>query len=237
MRELGVLFEALQQPFDLDLSPTEPHLCRTKAAERLRTSMLIRVEPPDAPGLREVLPVLRAKVRADRKLSRASALLYSPLTGHGLARQAGTISLAAEWPNEDGYAQNPDAYMRYRLIVTRRFEPVGYCVFSIHINDTNAVEVEIHEVWLETRYRRIALGRSMAEKIASILISTLEQFDERIETLSVLAVDLSVLICGDVYSLAGDRFVKDVADALDFALRDQCWFGIAAIEIECDPRW
>jgi hypothetical protein len=105
------------------------------------------------------------------------------------------------------------------------------------INRDATVEIEVSEVWLEARYRGIALGRALARKIASIVMTTLEQIDGRTGEAGLKSVDLRPCVCGDVYSDSGSRFVKDVASALAFETRYATWLSIEIGNIACDLRW
>ncbi len=236
MRQQAPLHKVLREPLEFDLSPAFPQ-CRAGPSSNLkRASFAIYVEPPAAPGLSEILPVLRKKVRADVKPSRAS-LCYSALAGHGLARTEGTAAwVGGESTDGDG-EQDATAFLRYRLIVTDRLEPIGYCTFSLCINRDARIEIEVREVWLEARYRGIALGRALAAKIASIVMTTLEQVDGRAGEVGLKSLYLWPLVCGDVYSDSGARFVKDVASALAFETRYATWFSIEIGNIACDLRW
>ncbi len=195
----------------------------------------IYVEPPKAQGLQYVLPVLRKKVRADAKRSRGTAR-YSPLAGHGLGRDCGTVSWIENTSSDGLGGCSATAYVWYRLIVAESLEPVGYCTFSVRVA-VDEVEADINEVWLDAQYRGIGLGRVLATKVASIVMSTLEQVDIRLAQARRSGVRLSILVCGDVYSMSGEEFVRHVATALEFETRYAEWFCIETGSIDCDPRW
>lgn len=236
MRQQAQLHKVLHEPLMLDLSPTFPQCHAGSSSNLKRASFAIYVEPPAAPGLNEILPVLRTKVRADVKPSRAS-LCYSALAGHGLARTGGTAAWVGGESIDGSGEQVATAFLRYRLVVTDRLEPIGYCTFSLCIHCDASIEIEVYEVWLEARYRGIALGRALAGKIASIAMTTLEQVDGRAGEVGLKSLYLWPLVCGDVYSNSGARFVKDVASALAFETRYATWFSIEVGNIACDLRW
>ncbi|WP_213779536.1 hypothetical protein [Caballeronia sp. dw_276] len=236
MRQPTPLDRALREPLELELSPAFPQFREGPSCSLKRALFAIYVEPPAALGLNEILPVLRKKVRADVKPSRAS-LRYSGLAGHGLARRGGTAAwVDAESIDESG-AQNVTPYLRYRLIVTDRLEPIGYCTFSLCVRCDASVEIEVFEIWLEARYRGISLGRDLASKIASMVMSTLERLDGRISEAGLKSLSLKLVVCGDIYSESGARFVKNVASSLTFETCYAVWFRLEIEDIACELRW
>jgi hypothetical protein len=236
MRQPAPLDRALHEPLELELSPAFPQFRDGPSCSLKRASFAIYVEPPAAPGLSEILPILRKKVRADGKPSRAS-LRYSALAGHGLARRGGTAAWVEAESIDDSGAQDVTPYLRYRLIVTDRLEPIGYCTFSLCVRCDASVEIEVYEVWLEARYRGIALGRDLASKIASMVMSALEQLDGRVSEAGLKTLSVKLLVCGDIYSESGARFVKDVASSLTFETCYGVWFRLEIEDIACDLRW
>lgn len=82
---------ALQAPFQLHLSPTALAPEEFELREPERHQLAIYVEPPNAPGLNQVIPILRRRVRADKKRFPAGDG-YTPLAGNGLHAARQTLS-------------------------------------------------------------------------------------------------------------------------------------------------
>ncbi|CAB3690786.1 hypothetical protein [Paraburkholderia rhynchosiae] len=236
MKRKARLQNILHRPLALDLSPAFPTQRARLPSSIKAASFAIYVEPPSARGLNEILPALRKKVHADMKPSRASSR-YSALAGHGLSRKGGTSAWLESESTHNSDTQDVASYLGYRLIVTNRLEPIGYCTFSLCIRCDGSVEIGVQEVWLEARYRCIALGQDLARKIALLAQSAFEQVDSRASDTGLEQLSLNLLVSGDVYSESGACFVRSVAAALDFETRYATWFIIQIKSIACDPRW
>lgn len=193
---------------------------------------VIFTEPPKAPGLSEVLPKLRKGVKRARKADRKSQR-YSALAGHGLQRKHGTMSACVQ--EEDGsWSQG----FQYRLIAcSHDIDPIGYCTFGISLDYENGCVVAVNEIWVEPEWRGNGVGSGFAQVVATIVLSTLEEFDMRLAGTLPHAVSIPILIEGDVYSISG----KDFLDAIQFAMydfaNDVSWMTYAGLEIEVDARW
>jgi len=217
---------ALQNPLHLHLAPSR--------WKELGVDYAIYVEPPKAPGLQEVIPVLRRKVRADFK--NGASAQYSGLAGNGLKTGRKTQSFVDRDSSLDD-DDLPDLLAFYRLIATRNLEPIGYCTFRLHLADWCGYEVEVDEVWLEPVYRRRGIGQEMAHLAGDIAMKTLLEIEERLLAASSAPQPLDVEVCADVYSHSGETFLKDVADSLALLLETFDFTALQIPDVGCHPRW
>jgi GNAT superfamily N-acetyltransferase len=201
----------LEAPFSLHLEPTFLSHGRETGNERQLT---IYVEPPNAPGIRNVLATLRKKLRCDRPVRpKYGFLQYSRLAGGGIHSSGATSSVA-----EPGFYDETDWPMlraSYRLILARGFEPIGYCTFFVELADLSTVNVEVDEVWIEKPHRSRGLGAALATKTAQIVRGTLLELDDRLASLGVTTHELLVLVHAEVYSSSGAGFLFQVSDGLE----------------------
>jgi len=196
----------------------------------------VYVEPPKAPGLVQVIPVLRRKVKAHFEADRAAAD-YSELAANGLKADRKTRSFVKcdRYSIEDDPVTELGTY--YRLIATRDFEPIGYCTFSLRIADWGRCIVEMDEAWLEARYRKRGIGLEMAQLAGDITVQTLLELDRRMSSPVRLRQSLEVGVEADVYSTSGEAFLWDVASSIEIGLMEEEWTGLSVTSIECYPRW
>ncbi|WP_155637461.1 GNAT family N-acetyltransferase [Burkholderia cepacia] len=227
---------ALQAPFQLHLSPTELATEELELREPERHQLAVYVEPPNARGLNQIIPMLRRRVRADKKRYPAGDG-YTPLAGNGLHAARQTLSKSRD--TKAGYEPHPEfvAQVQYRLIVTDHLDPIGYCTFCIAISDWHDVEIDIDEVWLDRRYRSQGIGQAMADKVARIALSTMRELDTRVSEHCTKKLKLDVLVGGDVYSESGASFVRCASSALSFGATFMTWDALKFSRFQWEPRW
>jgi len=212
-RNLKRLRPVLEAPFALHLEPTFlPHGQET-GKER---QFAIYVEPPNAPGTRNVLATLRKKLRCDRPARPKYGFPeYSRLAGGGIHSSWATSSVAEL--GLYGETDWPMLRASYRLILARSLEPIGYCTFFVELADLSTVNVEVDEVWIEKRHRSQGLGAALATKTAQIVRGTLLELDDRLALLEVTNHELLVMVHAEVYSSSGAGFLFQVSGALEAA--------------------
>ncbi|WP_321803522.1 hypothetical protein [Burkholderia sp. BCC1988] len=226
----------LHTPFRVHLSPTQLDLDELERHKPKRHQLAIYVEPPNAPGLSQVIPVLRRRVRTDRKRHPAGNG-YTPLAGNGLRIDRQTASKRIDMALGDEPGPEFVARAQYRLIVTDRLDPIGYCTFCIAISHWEDVEIDLDEVWLDRRYRSQGIGHAMADKVSTITLSTLRELDSRVSESSTRKLKLEVLVGGDVYSESGASFVRCTSDALSFRAAFERWDALKISRFQWEPRW
>ncbi|MFM0718239.1 GNAT family N-acetyltransferase [Paraburkholderia strydomiana] len=232
-----ILFrKLLAVPLQLHLHPTfvqsDDHLTGQPAWE----DIVIYVEPPSAPGLKQVISKLRRQVRATAPHEKIEQG-HTQLSGNGLRAGRKTQSTSSDIRLEDDRLPQFMAEVCYRLIVTDRLTPIGYCTFCIQISHWQDVEVDLDEVWLARDYRGKGIGQAMAEKVADIAILTLEELDARVGENSRRQLGLDVYVGGDVYSRSGESFVRCTCDALIAGTDFTDWHTLRFTRFGCDARW
>lgn len=197
--------------------------------------IVIYVEPPNAPGLRQVIMKLRRMVRASAPHEKIEQG-HTQLSGNGLHAGRKTRSTLSDLAlDDDGPMSAAD--VSYRLIVTDALKPIGYCTFCIQISRWQQAEVELDEVWLARDYRGKGIGQAMADKVADIAIFTLEELDARVRQNSKRPLKLEVHVGGDVYSRSGESFVTCTCDGLIAGVEVTDWHALRFSRFGCDARW
>ncbi|MFM0615003.1 hypothetical protein PQR37_13185 [Paraburkholderia nemoris] len=226
----------LSVPLQLHLQPTfvpsDDHLTGPPVWD----DIVIYVEPPNAPGLKQVISKLRRRLRAAAPHERIEQG-HTQLGGNGLRAGRKTRSASSDIRLEDDRLPQFMAEVCYRLIVTDRLTPIGYCTFCIQISHWQDVEVDLDEVWLARDYRGKGIGLAMAEKVADITIFTLEELDARVRENSRRQLRLNVNVGGDVYSRSGESFVRCACDALEAGSDVIDWHALRFTRFSWDARW
>jgi hypothetical protein len=225
----------LSVPMQLHLQPTFVLSYDDQAGQAVQ-DIAIYVEPPSAPGLKQVMAKLRRQVRAAAPHERIE-LGHTQLSGNGLRASRKTLSTTSDVRLDDERLTQYMAESRYRIIVADRLKPVGYCTFAIRISHWQDVEVELDEVWLARNYRGDGIGQEMAAKVADITILTLEELDARANENSKKALKLDVLVGGDVYSQSGESFVRCTYHALATGAEITDWRALRFHRLSWDARW
>ncbi len=226
----------LSVPLRLHLQPTFVQSDDDLTGQPVWDDIVIYVEPPNAPGLKQVISKLRRRVRAaapHEKIEHG----HTQLNGNGLRVGRKTQSTSSDIRLDDDKFPQFMAEACYRLIVTDRLTPIGYCTFCIQISHWQEVEVDLDEVWLARDYRGKGIGQVMAEKVADITIFTLEELDARVRENSRRKLDIEVLVGGDVYSRSGESFVRCACDALEAGSDVIDWHALRFTRFSWDARW
>jgi len=191
----------------------------------------VYVEPPRAPGLGEVIPVLKGKVAHAHEPDRSTSD-YAPLAGNGLQDDRAT-----RITTEAGEGGDPVVHAHYRLIATRDLEPIGYCTLSVLLAPRFGCELQIDEIWLDRPYRGVGLGSAMASRAAQITVNSLVQVDRRLDILGATPFALPLTVVGDVYSTSGARFIDSLANVIRLTIRIEEWAVLRVRKVDVQTCW
>jgi ribosomal protein S18 acetylase RimI-like enzyme len=220
----------------MDLSPAFTRLKSLVATDHDDCSIAIYVEPPDAPGLYQILPVLQEKLDCERKEDVRSSR-YATLTGVGLKHLKATSSAVDDIRDEPGDGPELYADIQYRMFVVDVLRPVGYCCFTVKVTPWEGFEVDLDEVWLEAPYRGRGIGSALAHKVAAMAMFSLRELDAKAFERLDEPLELPIVVGGDVYSKSGEQFVESVADILHDEIGLSDWQALSTGSFIWDARW
>jgi ribosomal protein S18 acetylase RimI-like enzyme len=201
----------LSEPLLMDLSPAFTGLKSLVATDHDDSFIAIYVEPPDAPGLHQLLSVLQEKLDCERKDDVRSSR-YATLTGAGLKLSKATSSVVDDIRDEPEDAPELYADIQYRMFVVDGLRPVGYCCFTVKVTPWEGFEVDLDEVWLDGPYRGHGIGSALANKVAAMAMFSLRELDAKAFERLDEVLKLPIVVGGDVYSKSGEQFVENVAN-------------------------
>jgi ribosomal protein S18 acetylase RimI-like enzyme len=231
-----VFRKILTVPMQLHLSPTFIKLYESRSDQPVCEDIAIYVEPPNAPGLKQLMSKLRRQVLAATPHENIE-LGHTQLAGNGLRATRKTQSTTSDIRLDEERTPQLAAVGCYRLIVASGLKPIGYCTFRVEISHWQDVEVDIDEVWLARDHRGKGIGQAMADKVADITNFTLQELDARALANSVKSLKLQVLVGGDVYSRSGESFVQWTCGALKGAIDITNWRVIKVNRFTYEARW
>lgn len=209
---------ALQDPFDC-LFSDEPILSQGNTSG---TGWEWAVFSSSPPGWCEerMLKALRKKVRAARAAEEQHSRNGCSISTEDLLKTSG------DWPRTDTcfereFGGSTYSYIHIRLLLISRDAIVGFCTLKVNMSLENAnaipyLRVDVESAFIEPAWRGQGLSRLLVEATTIVATRVFSEFGARLRVQGVQdELGVALLVCGDVISIAGGRFLD--------ALGKQMW--------------
>jgi hypothetical protein len=202
------------------------------ARDKTEFDFEIFTEPPNAPGIKSVLRILRQKRKADRAEPDSLSAIFK--SGRHL-RDEGWVGVFID-------KQSAIQVLRYRLVLADREVPFGYCTFTVTIRRNRTFAVDIEEVWMVAVHRGSGVRAGLIEHICRIVRHTLSYLDRALFNRNVRRWPLSLVVRGQVLADAGAALFKELRDQLMCQVGQSVLPGIGplvvitiqGVAVECD---